>query len=80
MQWLGSTSSNNNIVRNADGTIYTSKLPLFQTASAGNDKYNMQLMPSIFDLEDTINNELFSAEQDAAGTYVVFIYGSESRF
>lgn len=78
-QWLGG-KINNNIIRRADGTIYSSKLPLMQTPSAGDDKYNQQMIKHIREEEVHINELLFQAENDQYGEDSAFIYGSSYVF
>ncbi len=76
--WLAG-GTNNNLLRRSDGTIRGSRMAVMLTAAADNDKYNSEMIASIRDLEDQLTSELFAAEEDRAGDYVVFVYQGERR-
>ncbi|KAJ9526088.1 hypothetical protein QJQ45_009538 [Haematococcus lacustris] len=78
-QW-SATRRGNDILLKSDGTIRDSRFTLSQVASMGDDRFFTHLLNAVRPLEKDINKAVFQQENDAAGTYSCFVYGSNYVF
>ncbi|KAL6764059.1 patched [Haematococcus lacustris] len=78
-QW-SATRRGNDILLKSDGTIRDSRFTMSQVASMGDDRFFTHLLNAVRPLEKDINKAVFQQENDAAGTYSCFVYGSNYVF
>ncbi|GFH08868.1 uncharacterized protein HaLaN_03903 [Haematococcus lacustris] len=74
------TRRGNDILLKSDGTIRDSRFTMSQVASMGDDRFFTHLLNAVRPLEKDINKAVFQQENDAAGTYSCFVYGSNYVF
>jgi hypothetical protein len=80
-QWLEENGPDNDIVRDAaSGRIVTARFYVMLTPYAADDKFNMNMIRSIRDAEEQMSGQVFSAQDDSAGSYVSFVYGGSFVF
>lgn len=79
-QWLAETGQNNNIIRDKNGKIVTSKMPVMHIAKGDDDKYESRALNNVRDVEKDINDQLFGGNHGTEGSYAAFIYGENYVF